>query len=152
MEAIVTDENGERSVQLVTFDNDGKAFIDGKEVNEENAQEHDGMFFKVPTQTQKTAKDYVDGSVALAEGLINAQNLVDIAERNPGVVGLEGDISQAIVGFVRGGSAFVKVGNDLFDAKEDPENAHITLEEYESELRKAGYGQRGQIPRRHDNC
>ena len=32
----------------------------------------------------------------------------------------------------------MKVGNDLFDAKEDPENAHITLEEYENELRKQG--------------
>ena len=139
MEAIVTDENGERSVQLVTFDATGKAFIDGKEVNAKKMPENMmEMFFKVPSQTQKTAKDYVDGSVALAEGLINAQNLVDIAERNPGVVGLEGDISQAIVGFVRGGSAFVKVGNDLFDAKEDPENAHITLEEYENELRKQG--------------
>ena len=139
MEAIVTDENGERSVQLVTFDNDGKAFIDGEEVNAKKMPKNMmEMFFKVPAQTQKTAKDYVDGSVALAEGLINAQNLVDIAERNPGVVGLEGDISQAIVGFVRGGAAFVKVGNDLFDAKEDPENAHITLEEYENELRKQG--------------
>ena len=139
MEAIVTDENGERSVQLVTFDNDGKAFIDGKEVNAKKMPENMmEMFFKVPAQTQKTAKDYVDGSVALAEGLINAQNLMDIAERNPGVVGLEGDISQAIVGFVRGGSAFVKVGNDLFDTKEDPENAFVTLEEYEAELRKQG--------------
>ncbi len=124
MEAIVTDENGERTVQLVTFENDGKAFIDGKEVNAKKMPENMmEMFFKVPAQTQKTAKDYVDGSVALAEGLINAQNLMDIAERNPGVVGFEGDISQAVVGFVRGGSAFVKVGNDLFDTKEDPENA-----------------------------
>ena len=131
MEAIVTDENGERSVQLVTFDATGKAFIDGK-VNTRNNANMMEMFFKVPSQTE-AAKDYVDGSVALAKGLVSAQNIVDIAERNPGVVGLGVTFTGNVV-VVVAHLPFVKVGNDLFDAKVT-ESLH-PLEEYENERRR----------------
>lgn len=139
IEAIVTKDDGTKNVEYVTFEADGKAYVDGKEVNatrmSDNMME---MYFKVPAQTQKTARDYSDGTVALAEGLRNAQNLIEIAERNPGVTGAEGDVSQFIVQFVRGGSSFVKVANDLFAVSEDPKNSSITIDEYEAELRRQG--------------
>ena len=139
IEAIVTKDDGTKNVEYVTFEADGKAYVDGEEVNatrmSENMME---MYFKVPTQTQKTARDYTDGTVALAEGLRNAQNLIEIAERNPGVTGAEGDVSQFVVSFVRGGSSFVKVANDLFSESQDPKNSSITIDEYEAELRRQG--------------
>lgn len=138
-EAVVTEPDGTKNVKYVTFDDDGKAFVDGVEVNATRMSEKmTEMYFKVPAQTQKTARDYSDGTVALAEGLRNAQNLIEIAERNPGVTGVEGDLSQFVVGFVRGGSSFVKVANDLFAETENPETATITLDEYETELRRQG--------------
>ena len=139
-EAVITNDDGSKHVSLVTFDTDGKTYIDGQEVKARRMTENEStQYFKVPAQTQKTARDYSKGTVAMAEGLRNAQQLMDLAERQPGVISSEGDLAQFLTGAARTGGSVLSVTNRLFDSKEAVNGEKfITQEELEAALREDG--------------
>ncbi len=140
IEAVVTNEDGSKHVSMVTFDTDGKTYVDTKEVNARRMSETETeQYFKVPAQTQKTARDYSNGTVAMAEGLRNAQQLMDLAERQPGVISFEGDLAQFITGTARSGGSILSVTNRLFDNKDTTEaEVYLTQDELEAALREEG--------------
>ena len=74
-------------------------------------------FAKLSVQTQKYAQELVTSSTAIAEGLRNAENIIQIAKDDPRVRNAGGDVAQFISGFARGTDSVLGVVQDMFEGK-----------------------------------
>ena len=74
-------------------------------------------FAKLSVQTQKYAQELVTSSTAIAEGLRNAENIIQIAKDDPRVRNAGGDVAQFVAGFARGTDSVLGVVQDMFEGK-----------------------------------
>lgn len=93
-------------------------------------------FAKLSVQTQKYAQELVTSSTAIAEGLRNAENIIQIAKDDPRVRNAGGDVAQFVSGFARGTDSVLGVVQDIF-ADRGPDYV-LTEDELRRELGTRG--------------
>ena len=93
-------------------------------------------FAKLSVQTQKYAQELVTSSTAIAEGLRNAENIIQIAKDDPRVRNAGGDVAQFVSGFARGTDSALGVVQDIF-ADKGPDYV-LTEDELRRELGTRG--------------